>query len=358
MLITISIIVLAVLFRFASPLLFQNRSELPEPEAFKKLSSQGKDAWDEVLDKQSPLDAVNTLIQSGKDLNKADRDGITPLYRAAVFDQSVDAVRALVKAGANVNHEDENGLTVLDTATCYEPNEAIIQALIQAGADVQHQDPHGGTPLHFADSMEVVKVLIAAGASIHQTDNVGATPLHWAAQYRLFDYHFDVLPDEPDQNSGLEPVEETPKPPAPGALKVEVIKALFDAGSNINQADNNGATPLHWAFTSLLDMKDLNESIERGVPLNRVDTFLAQNAIVAALIQAGANPNSVNAKGETPLHLATSHCLANSEAIELLIQAGADIHPVDHEGRTPFSCAMANDHPELVDCLKRLGATH
>ena len=58
----------------------------------------------------------------------------------------------------------------------------------------------------------------------------------------------------------------------------EVVQALIAAGANVNQQDNNGRTPLHWA------------------------AYNGHQAIVQALIDAGANVNQQNYDGRTPLH--------------------------------------------------------
>ena len=52
---------------------------------------------------------------------------------------------------------------------------------------------------------------------------------------------------------------------------------LLEAGANINERNERGNTPLHWAA-----MNNPNP------------------AIIIALLEAGANPNTPNKSGETP----------------------------------------------------------
>ena len=75
-------------------------------------------------------------------------------------------VKVLIAAGADVNKADWDGETPLYRAACNN-NEAVVKALIAAGADVNKADDDGETPLWYAarnGHEAVVKVLIAAGA--------------------------------------------------------------------------------------------------------------------------------------------------------------------------------------------------
>jgi ankyrin repeat protein len=70
------------------------------------------------------------LIEAGADINKADDDGVTPLYIAAELGQEA-IVRALIEAGADVNKATDNGWTPLSIAA-QEGHTAIVQILNDA----------------------------------------------------------------------------------------------------------------------------------------------------------------------------------------------------------------------------------
>jgi len=86
---------------------------------------------------------------------------------------------------------------------------------------------------------------------------------------------------------------------------------------------------------------------------------------VAALIEAGADPNAENRRGATALHYA---CDARPKArktwdpskqrsvIELLLGAGSDIERKDKAGATPLHRAVRARSPEAVRCLLERGA--
>ena len=103
------------------------------------------------------------------------------------------------------------------------------------------------------------------------------------------------------------------------------------AGADVNGLDTraeagpNGRRPLNWAAI-------------------RNDT-----AMIRALLDAGANINSANRTGFTPLHHAGE--AASKEAATLLIINGANLTLKNRYGQTPEQTARANHHPEVAELL-------
>jgi len=91
--------------------------------------------------------------------------------------------------------------------------------------------------------------------------------------------------------------------------------------------------------------------------------FNGQTAVVAQLIAAGANLESADKLGYTPLITAVEEGL--TAVVEKLIKAGANIEAVDQDGRTALMLAVRENHqdagflllnavsPERVDVLSR-----
>ena len=95
-----------------------------------------------------------------------------------------------------------------------------------------------------------------------------------------------------------------------------VVRALLDAGANINKDDFFGRTPLYVA-----------------VEYNAKD-------VVHMLLSRGAD---INIQGgfykATPLHVAAGYWYGDPEMVQLLLNRGADINPTNGIGMTPYDIA-------------------
>ena len=95
----------------------------------------------------------------------------------------------------------------------------------------------------------------------------------------------------------------------------EIYSLLLTYGADPNSKDMYGDTPLHIA--TMAGMK---------------------TSILEKLVKSGADINERNKKGVTPLALAVEHQW--TEHIDFYAKGGADIHAEDMEGKTPLSRAL------------------
>lgn len=129
------------------------------------------------------LGVLESLLGAGLAVNRADRDGRTPLH-FAVTKTHRDAARLLLERGATIDRADAGGSTVLHVAA--ERNDAELLRLLLAHArapatDVR--DTAGNTPLHYAAAwgrVENVRLLLAAGARRGLRNAEGRTALDLA----------------------------------------------------------------------------------------------------------------------------------------------------------------------------------
>ena len=174
---------------------------------------------------------IQRLVASGAALNATDGYGRTPLHVAA-FARQRDAIRALAKAGADLDRLENDrydGVTIAAVAD----DEETLKVLLQLGASAkQVTSRYDGTALIAAAHLGhdgVVRQLIAAGAPLDHVNN-----LHWTAVIEAI-----VLGDG-------------------GARHQATLKALIDAGANLQLADRSGQTPLALAkargFTAMVSM--------------------------------------------------------------------------------------------------------
>lgn len=106
----------------------------------------------------------------------------------------------------------------------------------------------------------------------------------------------------------------------------KAVRKLIQRGANLERADEDGETALHWAT------RKGSESCCK-VLLERV--FTANK-----ILQKGANINAKNKNGSTPLMLAAEH--GNVKMVNLLLESGADTTIENTSGRTAAQAARPN----------------
>jgi len=136
----------------------------------------------------------------------------------------------------------------------------------------------------------------------------------------------------------------------PAALEV-----LLDSGASIEATDTAlGRTALSLAADKAADPKlkawDAQAVDDEG-PGSRVGHL----DCVVVLLQRGADPNTQDQAGKTPLHWAASQ--GNGQCCAMLIEGGADPNSRDILfQRTPLHYACQNAQPSSKDVLEANGA--
>ena len=109
-----------------------------------------------------------------------------------------------------------------------------------------------------------------------------------------------------------------------------VVRALVEAGGDVERPEPDGTTALHWAV--------------------RQD----QTEITDLLLRAGADADAANRYGVTPLSLAGTN--GSREIAALLLDAGADPNLATPEGETPLMTAARTGNPDVLRLLLTHGA--
>lgn len=138
------------------------------------------------------------------------------------------------------------------------------------------------------------------------------------------------------------------------------VKALIEAGVDVNALNKSGEAPLHIAavigyqkITALLIAEGANVNARNGRKLTPLHAAAwgDHSEIVALLITKGADINERNKDGATPLHAAA--LTGQAEAVKLLIANGADVSAKNNEGMTAKQMAYKNGHQSIVNLLEK-----
>ncbi len=145
------------------------------------------------------------------------------------------------------------------------------------------------------------------------------------------------------------------------------VRAMLRAGADVNAAQGDGMTPLHWAAMKgqaeiasiLLYAGGSHAATTRlgGYTPLHLAARAGSAPIVDALVAAGASVTATTSSGATALMLAAeSGTLA---AVQRLVSAGADVNAVEQaKGQSALMFAAAFDRADVVAYLLANGADH
>jgi len=129
------------------------------------------------------LRLAGMLLDKGADVNKADIDGRTPLYRSC-YNGNLELARLLLDKGADVNKPNDDGSTPL-IVSCINGNLELARLLLDKGADVNKANKYGKTPLYWScrnENLELTRLLLSKGADVNKASNNGDTPFYWSCR--------------------------------------------------------------------------------------------------------------------------------------------------------------------------------
>ena len=286
------------------------------------------------------LELIKYLISAKLNIDQQDKNGNTALHIASQYNASSSIVKLLLNSGANVNIKNKENDTPAHLAAknISKNSFRILLELIKAGANINQKNKYDGTVLHCAssnsidiNSIEKVKLLINAGAKINSKGGAKMNTPLLAAEYNTFEIVKVLI------NAGAD-IRITDKY-GDDALQVfvgnddiNIISYLLKLGANVNSKDSLGLSPLHGAALQAKNPK-----------------------IISLLLNKGAQINSLSHDKYTPLHYAAMSWFQdnNADVIRRLIKAGADKKARDAKGNTPFDEAKIHKKSkEIINLLR------
>lgn len=287
---------------------------------------------------------IKALIAKGADVNHPTRYKTALMHAAS--EGHAEIVDLLLANGAQVNTNTDEGTALMEAVKA--GRSEIVKRLLAAGADVNAVHRTGDLPLLMAarqrsyrtpasePNAELVQLLLAHGADPNAKDKWGVTALmsaNTAAKVKLLVAARADL--EAKDGEG-----ETALTKAASRGDVAVVAALLDNGANVNTTDTKGSSALLYA----LDSENMAHGEEREtLPQRRLE--VARRLLLVQSIDV----NAQNSDGETALLRAVR--LGNSELIRLLLAQKAHVNRSDVFGDTAVTLAYASGKAELEALL-------
>ncbi|XP_024218528.1 ankyrin-3 [Halyomorpha halys] len=311
-------------------------------------------------------EALGALLEGRMEVNVKNHFGETPLFQA-VRASNFWGIQWLMEKGADssslMDLKLEEGDTLVHPATP-SGNVEILNLLKdrKVPANIKHQNDL--TPLNVACN-SMVKMLLEMGVNVDKEENTDSTPLLNAAKNTMADVVSYLLLNGTDLKIKHKDQNRTSETPAfvgsitdkPAVLRllversnlalkdededgilhreardgrVEVVKALLDAGAAVDMTGKYQRTALHLAARE------------------------GQTEVVTALLHAGAAVNMKNKNQNTPLHLAAWK--GHTEVVTALLGAGAAVNMIGEEECTALHLAARGGQTAVVRALLRAGA--
>ena len=311
------------------------------------------------------LGCCKILRDSGACLNTPDVTLDTPLIESTKYN-NLDVVRWLVAQGARINHRNLKGKTALHYAV-NERNLAIVKHLGENGALFHHRMFDGHTALHMAASYEhldMLEYILQQGAVADVRTKNGVTPLLLAVEHKNMDMVKSLVKYGASVN-GQDNFCHSPLSVAVTNNALQLVAYLVENGADVNAITSYGISLTEVALSqgnrdiasvltnisarhSVLNLK-LDGTTAQTELFQMCDTGQGSYKNIGELLSAGANVNTADNFGRTPLIVATQN---NSEqCVQWLLQASANVFTRDKKSFTALGYAVINGNVNIVELL-------
>jgi ankyrin repeat protein len=161
------------------------------------------------------------------------------------------------------------------------------------------------------------------------------------------------------------PAGRTPVADAARAGDHEAVRSLLQQGRDVNAAQGDGMTALHWAaLAGDVDLARMllyaGANVKASTRLGSFTPLLlasrnGHGPMVSVLLESGADANEATTNGTTALMLASAS--GSLDSVEALLDRGASINAAESAmGQTALMFASAYDRAPVVDLLAKRGA--
>ncbi len=283
---------------------------------------------------QKDLDKVKSLISKGASVDATNSEKKTIFKKMLGISEYIIEREAiisyLIEQGANITTIGPFGGSLLHEAVGANMY-SMTKLLLKKGIDHNIVSDVGTTAIFHANTVEMLELLINNNAgNLEDIDEDGNTLLHNAAglkpNFELVEYLSKKIPIDSKNNDGNTPLinilnfDYFPKEVE------EVVFLLIANGANVNAIGNSGRS----AFLIAVMNKNLKLSV------------------IKALVNAGANVNLKDKFGLQALHLSAAR---NSEYLKYLLEAESDVNELTNDFQTPLIFATQYNQKRSVQYL-------
>ena len=289
------------------------------------------------------LEAANSLIQLGADVNAQDNSGRTPLYLSIKW--KIEMVQFLLENGANAKINHKSGKTILHAALKYGSIEMVNLLLKKLYNDYESprsqkssKDEREGNSIKqiydYEKCKEIAKFLLKREIDLNLNNTKYSLLLHFVLKFGDEDTFKFVLHE--GKNFDVNTLGPKGYPILYWAVdfdKTNLVKHLVDFGADVNSKGNYK--------TSIL-----NHAVIKNNP-----------ALVRYLLSHKVDLNKKTPiSGYSPLHIAVA--LRNKEIIQMIAEKGAEINSVlsvacGHQLRKDLlsksSSSTCDSHENILD---------
>ena len=321
--------------------------------------SRGRTALHEAAENGSESVIKLLLQQPGIDANAIDYGQQTP-FRLALWAKTNRSKKYacigifLRNERVDCNIKTNNSANALHIAAM--SKDVTLKTIIRHIKGINDQDERGATPLHLAvefNSKPNVDILLSHGADPTVSDKNGFTPLLLAFQKRHLG-PLELLLSLPGSLKHLSPelIGGLQRRCHPHCSPVTLVLFDYEYVTKRTRADLIRVLRTILATKPDLEMRnDIGQSV-----LNYAIEAGDENAVLE-LLQAGADVNSQDHDGRTPLHrLMRSKRCPDPDKVELLLEWGADISLEEKNGHAAFTADWVSSdwvYPEVASRYKK-----
>lgn len=331
--------------------------------------------------KNTDIIGVKELIAQKVDIDRPTKYGRTALHIASSIGNE-EMIQFLIEQGANVNSKDIFGNSHLHRAVANNRLEAV-KIFLKKNSDVNAKDLRDYTPLHHAShvSLKMVQLLIENGADPFSRTNRGSLPIDHANDCgygEIEGYLHNVMKSVENEKKGFGSLQLPEIIIAAKEGQSHIVERLFRTTEGTNLMYFPEGNALHYAviyghldaIKTIIKIASTSRAMELNIDVKKIvnsrieDTretplhIASKNGevskykdIIELLIKNGAEINSQDKFGNTPLHNATSFVEENDDVISLLLDKGAGINAENYKKWTPLHRVCLRGHQKIAKIL-------